>query len=208
MRRDGGWRRRLGVSGTRVGRGSNCGTCGSGLFGAAVTPCSIASPHAERRTRRISRPTWPHVDLLRDRAIHPVVIDRLPLAAAREVTAASISAASAVRSCFYPGPRGDFQDGCPSPTRRPKTTQIRERRDRGVSRSRRCFPPTRSPEGTRTSRSRSIRSKGAFHHRRCHAACTVSPGIVLRKLVPDRCFMSAAAAVKAANNPLHPRRHP
>ena len=53
---------------------------------AAVTPYSIASPHAERRTRRISKADMAILfDLLRDRAIHPVVIDRLALAAAREV---------------------------------------------------------------------------------------------------------------------------
>jgi hypothetical protein len=43
-----------------------------------------ASPRGERLTPTSSRPTW-LLCLLRDGAIHPVVIDRLPLAAAPEV---------------------------------------------------------------------------------------------------------------------------
>jgi NADPH:quinone reductase-like Zn-dependent oxidoreductase len=43
-------------------------------------------------------------ELLREGAIHPVVVDRLPIAAAREVIAELMPAVSAERSCYYPGP--------------------------------------------------------------------------------------------------------
>jgi NADPH:quinone reductase-like Zn-dependent oxidoreductase len=53
-----------------------------------VARCFTASPPADWCTRRTSRLTWPSLfDLLRDGAIHPVVIDRLPLTGAREVHA-------------------------------------------------------------------------------------------------------------------------
>ena len=43
-------------------------------------------------------------DLLREGAIHPVVVDRLPIAAARQVHDRIDAAVSAGRSCYYPGP--------------------------------------------------------------------------------------------------------
>ena len=49
------------------------------------------------------------LDLLRDRAIHPAVINRLPLTAAREVHTRIDAGDSAVRSCCYRGPRRDFR---------------------------------------------------------------------------------------------------
>jgi hypothetical protein len=43
-------------------------------------------------------------DLLREGAIHPVVVDRLPIAAARGVLSELMPAVAAGRSCYYPGP--------------------------------------------------------------------------------------------------------
>jgi hypothetical protein len=45
-------------------------------------------------------------DLLRDRAIHPVVIDRLPLAATRGPRS---HRSRRPRPCYYPGPRRDVR---------------------------------------------------------------------------------------------------
>jgi len=59
-------------------------------------------------------------ELLRDGVIGPVVIDRLPLAAAREVLG-SMPAGSAVRSCCYPGPRRRNGPGGCSKLSRPST---------------------------------------------------------------------------------------
>ena len=56
---NGGWRRRLGVSGTRFGAAQAVGRAERPVRRPSRA-CSTASPHADRRTRRISRPTWPH----------------------------------------------------------------------------------------------------------------------------------------------------
>jgi NADPH:quinone reductase-like Zn-dependent oxidoreductase len=65
-----------------VWRDSNCGTC-SAAFSAAVTPCSTTLPRRSAYPKDFKADVVTLFDLLRDRAIHPIVIDRLPLAAAR-----------------------------------------------------------------------------------------------------------------------------
>ena len=84
--------------------GSSCGAR-SGSCSAAVARCGTASPRDERRTRRSSRPTWPHCSVCC--ATAPFIpssstacLWRPP---ARSMPA-STPAGSAARSCCCPGP--------------------------------------------------------------------------------------------------------
>ena len=68
-----------------VWRGSSCGDVLSSLFGGRHAVFYSITTRRRAHPEDFKADMATLFDLLRDRAIHPVVIDRLPLAAAREV---------------------------------------------------------------------------------------------------------------------------
>ena len=98
-------RARLGVSGTRFGAAQAVErTERVGLFGGRHAVFYDITSRGSAHPEDFKSDMVTLFELLRDRAIHPVVIDRLPLAAAPRSTSASMPADLAVRSCLYPGP--------------------------------------------------------------------------------------------------------